>query len=43
MNFKKYIPSSTTAVQIVLVVIVAGALGLIAMGTDKIKGLLGRF
>ena len=43
MSLKKYIPSSTVTVQIVLVVAVLGALGVIGFGQSWIKThILGR-
>ena len=44
MSIKKYIPGSTEAIKILVVVIVVGALGGIAMGQSFIKTkILGRF
>ena len=44
MNFKKYIPGSTEAIKIIVVVVVVGALGGLAMGQNFIKTkILGRF
>ena len=43
MNFKKYFPTVTQAVQILIVVAVLGALGVIATTQGWVSKLTGRF
>ena len=43
MNFKKYIPSGTLTVQILIAVAVLGAVGLIAKTQGWVERLTGRF
>ena len=43
MNFKKYIPGSTLAVQILIVVAIAGAFGVIAKTQGWVERFTGRF
>ena len=43
MNWKKYIPSSTQAVQVFIVMVALGAIGAVAWGTNWVRvNLLGR-
>lgn len=43
MNFKKYLPSGTQAVQILIVVAIAGAFGVIAKMQGWTERFTGRF
>ena len=43
MNFKKYIPSGTQAVQVLIVVVVLGAFGIIAKTQGWVERFSGRF
>ena len=42
MGIKKYKPSLTQAVQVIIVVVLAGALGVTGWIQTKVSGLLGR-
>ena len=43
MNFKKYLPSGTQAVQVLIIVIVLGSLGVIAKTQGWLERFTGRF
>jgi hypothetical protein len=42
MSIKKYLPSTTEAVKIVIVVVVATSFGIITLGASKIRRVIGR-